>query len=94
MRVDLRNGGCNLQCCTDKCLAPCLNPLAMKACPRFTCGKPLPGPTVPVTCHVRGFAISTDGGSTFTPPLEGAPELWDPNCQASVSGAALLPAFP
>ena len=85
VRVDLRNAGCNLQCCTPKCLKPCLNPVAMHACPRFTCGEPLPPLNQPVTCHVRGSAISTDGGSTFTPPLEGAPELWDPNCQASVS---------
>ena len=53
----------------------------------------LPPLNQPVTCHVRGSAISTDGGSTFTPPLEGASELWDPNCQASVSAERSSQAF-
>jgi hypothetical protein len=84
VRVDLRNAGCNQQCCTGKCQQACLNPVAMKVCPHFRCGQPTPGPTVPITCFVRGFAISTDGGSHFTQPLEGARDLWDPNCQGSM----------
>ena len=59
VRVDLRNAGCNQQCCTGNCQQACLNPVAMKTCPHFTCGRPTPGPTVPITCFVRGFAIST-----------------------------------